>query len=416
MMHKIGTLTKLNIASFLQSQVFLFPVLLLFYQHHGLTIGDFFLFQGIYSLTRLFLEVPAGYLGDLFTKKDILLLSYFFLILRCCLLAFLAQYGYWIILIGEILSGVEKAFFSGAIDSYIYEYLDEHKRRNEMPKQYGILWAFIAAGATISSLIASWLYHLISQYSISAFGCDYGFIALILIELVFNISAVILIWKIPKIKKSAKAVKSPKVAYTDFISVVGKIINNVNLRYHLIFASFLWGTASLFAWTFQPMLQTMMFPVAAYGIVYFINQLTRTIFSVKTATFAKHVTLFGFGCFIYGGFLICFILFSVVSEMQPLSFWENMLYFIFVSIIIAGQLVFSNIYTAYMHDVVSSDIRATASSIYAMAGQLFGGIYLIWLKFLTEYLSVSVSMIVCLCLFIPMVIPLIKIMRHEKTA
>ncbi len=412
-MHRIQTLKRLNIATFLQSQVFLFPVLLLFYQYHGLTIGDFFLFQGIYSLTRLFLEVPAGYLGDLFTKKDILLLSYFFLILRCCLLAFLSQYGYWIILTGEILSGIEKAFFSGAIDSYIYEYLDIHEKQNEMPRQYGILWAFIAAGATISSLIASWLYHIISQYSITSFGCDYGFIVLILIELVFNLSAVALIWEIPNIRRAAKSAKSLKTACTDFVSAVHKIVRNNDLIYHLIFASFLWGTASLLAWTFQPMLQTMLFPIAAYGIVYFINHLTRTIFSIKTAVFAKYISLPKLGCIVFSGFLVCFILFLIFSQIQPLSFWKNMLYFLFVSLIIAFQLVFSNIYTAYMHNVVSPNIRATASSIYSMSGQLFGGIYLILLKFLTEYFSITFSMTICLGFFIPMAVLLHKIIKNK---
>mgnify|MGYP006970240759 CR=1 FL=1 len=40
-------LSMYNIAAFLRSQLFLLPVLLFFYQENGLTVGDFYLIQGL---------------------------------------------------------------------------------------------------------------------------------------------------------------------------------------------------------------------------------------------------------------------------------------------------------------------------------------------------------------------------------
>lgn len=414
-MPKIETLTKLNIASFLQSQVFLFPVLLLFYQYHGLTVSDFFLFQGIYSLTRLLLEVPSGYLGDLFTKKSMLIISYAFFIFRCFLLIFFAQYGFWIILAGEVLFGAEKAFFSGAIDSYIYEYLEKHQKRGSMSKQYGKLWAFIAAGATISSFCAPWLYHIISKYSLSHWQQDYGFIVLILIELIFNVSAIVLVWQLPKIQPFKRNKKSIKRIYLNFLYAVGHVFKRQDLRYHILFAASLWGVAILFVGTFQPMLQTLMFPVAMYGLVYFINHLVRMVFSAKTEDVVKRSSLSGFGLIVFTGFAICFILFAGIIKVQPLPSYINLLYFLFISLVIGCQVIFSNITTTYIHYIVSPAVRATVSSIYSMFGQLFSSIYLILLKFMMDcHFSMLFSMEICFCLFGLGVIPLLKIVKQEK--
>ena len=52
-MLKKNPLEIFNVATFLQTQILMLPVLLLFYQENGLTAGDLFLFQGIFSITAL---------------------------------------------------------------------------------------------------------------------------------------------------------------------------------------------------------------------------------------------------------------------------------------------------------------------------------------------------------------------------
>ena len=59
-------LSMYNIAAFLRSQLFLLPVLLFFYQENGLTVGDFYLIQGLIVFFAFLFEIPAGYLGDIF--------------------------------------------------------------------------------------------------------------------------------------------------------------------------------------------------------------------------------------------------------------------------------------------------------------------------------------------------------------
>ena len=57
-----------NVVAFLRAQVFLLPVLLFFYQENGLSVGDFYLIQGLIVFFAFLFEIPAGYLGDIFPR------------------------------------------------------------------------------------------------------------------------------------------------------------------------------------------------------------------------------------------------------------------------------------------------------------------------------------------------------------
>ena len=55
-------LKLLNWSVFFQTQIFMLPIMLLFYQSNGLTKGDFFLFQGIFSIAALCFEVSSMFI------------------------------------------------------------------------------------------------------------------------------------------------------------------------------------------------------------------------------------------------------------------------------------------------------------------------------------------------------------------
>ena len=117
-MKKINPLKRLDLACFLRSQLYLAPVLLLFYQQNGLTIADFVLFQGIFQLTGILFEIPCGYIADVISKKKVLVLAFVCFFLRAAL--WLSFSGMYIILLGELFNALSRAFLSGVYDSYIY--------------------------------------------------------------------------------------------------------------------------------------------------------------------------------------------------------------------------------------------------------------------------------------------------------
>ena len=210
---KNKALKILNTSVFFQTQIFLLPVLFLFYQSCGLSVSDFFFFQGIFALAALLFEVPAGFLADIFPKRNVLILSYSFFITRLVLWLTCAKYGYWILLAGEILYAAQKATFSGVADSYIYEYLKSKNMPNNIGSKYGKMNFFMSIGTAFSSLVGAYIYQSVSTWSIAKHHTDYGFVVLISLELILNIAALICLLLLPKLPASYTYKKSLKKVY-----------------------------------------------------------------------------------------------------------------------------------------------------------------------------------------------------------
>ena len=128
--------------------------------------GFNFLFQGIFSITALLFEIPAGYLGDIFPRRNMLVFSFSMFLLRLILWSFLVagvpifkSNAYWIILAGEILYSVSKASYAGVADGYIYDYLKSQNKTNRMLQRYGKMNFCMSIGTAIASFIGPILYN-----------------------------------------------------------------------------------------------------------------------------------------------------------------------------------------------------------------------------------------------------------------
>ncbi|MGN1062859.1 MAG: hypothetical protein ACI4QM_00845, partial [Alphaproteobacteria bacterium] len=99
----------LIVARVLRMMNFLLPIVALFYLDKGATIGDVFLIQGIWAVSVFFLEIPSGYIGDLYARKTVIAVSF----LICAAANFLMGigYGFWVLLCGELLLGLSAALY-----------------------------------------------------------------------------------------------------------------------------------------------------------------------------------------------------------------------------------------------------------------------------------------------------------------
>ena len=83
----------LNFAAFLQQQRYIVAISYLFYLYNGLTLSDFLLFQSIFYFTVLIFDIPAGYIGDIFPRKNVLIFSYFLFVIRLFLWIFIPNFS-----------------------------------------------------------------------------------------------------------------------------------------------------------------------------------------------------------------------------------------------------------------------------------------------------------------------------------
>ena len=402
-------LRYLNISIFLQTQLYMVPFLLLFYQQNGLTVGDFFLFQGIFSLSAILFDIPSGYLADIFPKRNILVLSYLFYIARLILWLFFAQYGFWIFLLAEIMFAAHKATWAGCADSYIYEYLKFNSIPQKMKRRYGKMNFFMALGTAFSSLIGAWIYTMVSEYTLQKYNYNYGFMVLISLELILNVAAIILLFGLPKIPQPIHPKTTIKKAYIDLFKTVIWTMKNQNIKYHILYSGLLTATTSVFVWSFQPIMKLLVFPVALYGVVYFINHAFRALGSLYSDKINQIITLPKMAISVFVGFITCFILTFIILNVSTVPVSVSLLYFIFISFVIGGQLAFRILHDCRLHTFIPSEMRATSSSVSTMVGRLYSGFFFILMKILLDGVSIQKSLAVCLIIFIVASLPLKKL-------
>lgn len=402
-----------NWSTFLQTQIFMLPVLLLFYQQNGLSVGDYFLFQGIFSITALLFEVPAGYIGDIFPRKNILILSYGLFLCRLVLWFFFAHYGYWIILAGEILYSASKSFYSGVADGYVYDYLKAGGKISEMLKQYGRLNCFMASGTAISSLLGAYFYQHLSAWSMASCGKDYGFLILILIEIVYNTAAMVLLFFLPKVPSAKKKIKSVSEKYKDLFRITKNTLTNPDIKYHMFYSGLLAGTTMVFVWSFQPLMKSALVPVGLFGVIYFINHLFRALASYFLHKTMKYFSLPFFGSLTFVMFIISFLIAMELAHLENPPLWLSLTLLTFICLTIGFQLTVTLASVSRLHMLVGSDIRSTVASVNNMIGRFIAGLFLILFKFLLDGVSIQTSFLIYLCVFMLGLYPLLKVIKTD---
>ena len=396
-----------NLSTFLQTQILMLPVLLLFYQENGLTAGDYFLFQGIFSITALLFEIPAGYLGDIFPRRNMLVFSFSMFLLRLVLWSFLVagvpvfqSNAYWIILAGEILYSISKASYAGVADGYIYDYLKSQNKTNRMLQRYGKMNFCMSVGTAIASFVGPILYK------------KYGFAALIGIEIVFNVAAIMILFLLPKVAPARKRIKGLKAKYKELFTISKNAVNNQKIKYYMFYSGMLAGTTMVFVWSFQPLMKTAGIPVVLFGVIYAINHGCRalagillpktiSVFPLKTlgkVTFVLFVT----------SFLFCA---AVVRYQSPVL---GFVLLTFICIVIGFQWSFTMGNISRLHTYVGSEERSTVSSVNNLISRSIAGILLILFKFLLDDISLQNSFFVYLAIFLISLYPLMKLLKMKE--
>lgn len=112
---------KLYAIQALTQALFMIPVIVLFWQSHGLSMKEILIIQAGFALTILLLEIPTGYIADRWGRKRTLITAGVFDVLGYVLYA--TSGGFWQFLIAEITIGIGVSLRSGAIEAITYDTL-----------------------------------------------------------------------------------------------------------------------------------------------------------------------------------------------------------------------------------------------------------------------------------------------------
>ena len=123
-------LTLLKIGWFCRNFMLIVPVAVLVYTRKGISVGDFFLIQGIFRLAAFLFEIPSGYMSDVFSRKRVMILGNLFTLAGFMIIAM--SYGFWALILGESLLGIAGALYSGTMEAYTYDLLKRNKTQKSL--------------------------------------------------------------------------------------------------------------------------------------------------------------------------------------------------------------------------------------------------------------------------------------------
>ena len=364
-MKPLNPLKKLDIACFLRSQLYLAPVLLLFYQQNGLTIADFVMFQGIFQLTGILFEVPCGYIADITSKKKVLILAFTCFFLRAAL--WLSFSGVYIVLLGELFNALSRAFLSGVYDSYIFDFLKSKNKTNRMLKECGRTNFAMSSGAMFAAIFSAVLYK------------NFGTIILLSLEFILTLFSIILLTTLPNPPSERTKAITIKQKFIEIKTTAIATLKNKNINLYIIYSALLFSTTSLFCWCFQPLLKISSAPVFMFSFISVINHALRAGFSYYVNSLKR---FFGFNRLLVITTFLCLYSFACMI----LSFYFKlpniaMISLIFVCIGIGFQLAFAIANINHIHSYAIEETRATISSVNNMLQQTISGLSLIAFKF-----------------------------------
>jgi MFS family permease len=332
------------------------PVVVLFYQDNNMGMQDIFILKAIYSIAVVFMEIPSGWMADVWGRKKTLIMGS--ILGSAGFLMYSFSYGFMTFVIAEIILGIGHSFVSGADSAMLYDSLKADNKTGKYTKEEGRITS-------------------VGNFAEAIAGVLGGFLAAISLRTPFYFQFIVAAIAIP----AALTLVEPHINTSKHIHSVKKLVQNIretlltnqNLRISILLSA-LTGTATLtFAWLVQPFFKAINLPVEMFGIFWTALNLTvgvSSIFAHKIEAFLGRrnsllviIVLIALGYFLSG---------------TMISYWG--LAFLFLFYLVRGLA--TPILKNYINQYTKSEVRATMLSVrnfiiritFAVIGPLLGWI------------------------------------------
>jgi MFS family permease len=313
------------------------PIMLLFYKSNGLGSYELFVLKAIYSVAVVVMEIPSGWMADVWGRKKTLVLGSILGSLGFLIYSF--SYEFWAFVAAEIVLGIGLSFISGADSALLYDSLKADNKTDKYTREEGR----ITSAGNFAEAIAGVVSGLLVYFSLrTPFYFQFGVAAL----------------AIP----AALTLIEPKVHAVEHVHSIGKLVANIkntlvsntNLRVAILLSA-LTGTATLtFAWLVQPFFVAIGLPEELFGIFWTALNLSvgiSSVFAYKVELFLGKrrsvlavILLLSFGYF-----------FSGIS----ISYYG----FVFLFLFYLARGLATPIFKNYINQYTNSEVRATMLSV-----------------------------------------------------
>ncbi|MEB3883127.1 MFS transporter [Lyngbya sp. CCY1209] len=148
-----SNLWKLSVLRGLEFAWFPIPTVVLFYQHHGLSLEQAILLKTILSISIFVFEIPSGYFADVFGRKVSLIWGGMIWVVSLLPYCFLGDFVWFAI--AEALSGLAASLISGADVALAFDSLSALDREGEYGRFEGRLGAIAGLSEAVCGLVGA---------------------------------------------------------------------------------------------------------------------------------------------------------------------------------------------------------------------------------------------------------------------
>ena len=372
------------------------PVIVLVYTSKGVTVGDFFLIQGIFRLAAFLFEIPSGDMSDCLSRKKVMIAGGLFTVAGYATIAL--AYGFWALILGESLLGIASALFSGTLEAYTYDLLKRNKTQKQFLKEFGNIMTWAGVASFVAMIIG---------------GILYGYIGsnILWIESVIMLIGTFAFLLMPELLEVKRVVKH-KEAIVDAISITTNTLKNPKLRNLILFPSLFGAFTIIIFWILQPIMETVNIPVGLFGFYLGINQVFIIILSKYAYKICEKLgeiqtSLITIGTIIMG---LTMGLLATHIQSMPLVYIACA----FMAITPSFRMLNNLQYNTLIHHSIKSTERGTVLSTRAMVSTVVGAIGLVIAKFLLDGFGITTMLVFTLAMTGLLMWSLKSVMKYIK--
>jgi len=323
------------------------PIIVLFYEKHGLGLQDVFILKSVYSIAAVALEIPSGYLADVWGRRKCLILG--------CILFFFGYLCYSFtstftaFLFAEILLGTGQTLVNGADSALLYDTTAQYKKENLYLRYEGRI-TMIGNFAEALAVIA--------------------------------FTGIPAAFMLKEVNRSNK-IQNP---VNEIVRIIRySLVTNKQLCYNIMYSGIIGAATLTMAWFVQPVLMYLKTPVSWYGVIWTVLNLTVGF----AALWSDRVDNY-FGPRKMGILILVFIVGGYVSLAFNLTYAGLAILFVFY--IFRGFA--TPILKGYINQMTFSDMRATVLSIRNFIIRLMFAAIAPFIGWLNDMYSLQVALLV----------------------
>lgn len=365
------------------------PVVKLYYTENNLDDLELFLLHAIYSGIIFVVEIPSGYLADIWGRKNTMLIGLSLGIAGFSLYSITA--GLWGFLFAEVALGIGEGFISGTDSALLYDSLLQQKLHKKYIKYEGRItgggnMAEALAGIVVTLLALS---NLRQYYYLQTLITTIGFIgAWFLVE--------------PRIHTHER-----EISWQAIIHIVKDTLwHNHTLSRYVIFSAIIGFSSLSMAWLAQIFLYDVDIKPKNFGVLWaMLNGMVGlgALISHRIDTLlGKKISLLYILIFLSGGYFIA------SETIAPFGIVFLLLFY----------FVRGNAHPILKHRIqlhTTSDVRATVLSVRSLIIRIMFAFFGPLIGLITERISLSLALLVSgSIIFIPGLFLIIAILRKKK--